>query len=81
VVEKIANTLGPILTGTLLGLTGFVATKAGEIAAQPEAAINAIRLGVSVVPFVLAMLAAWTIRSYDLDESALAATAHRSSAP
>jgi GPH family glycoside/pentoside/hexuronide:cation symporter len=81
VVEKIANTLGPILTGTLLGLTGFVATRSGEIATQPEAAINAIRLGVSVVPFVLAMLAAWTIRSYDLDESALAATAQRSPAP
>jgi Na+/melibiose symporter-like transporter len=78
-VEKFANTLGPMLTGTLLGLTGFIATKSGETAAQPQAAITAIHLGVSVVPCVLALAAAWTIRHYDLDARPLAATPPRSS--
>jgi GPH family glycoside/pentoside/hexuronide:cation symporter len=78
VVEKTANTLGPMLTGMLLGLTGFVATKGGESAAQPESAITAIRLGVSVVPFALAMMAAWTIRNYKLDAEVLEASRLRS---
>lgn len=73
-VEKIANTVGPIVIGTLLGLTGFVSTRGGEIVAQPEAAIAAIRVGVSIVPFLLAGLAAWLIRHYELDEQRLAET-------
>jgi GPH family glycoside/pentoside/hexuronide:cation symporter len=66
-VEKAANTLGPVLTGLLLGAAGFVATRGGELAAQPEAALAAIRLGVSVVPCALALLAAWIIGGYRLD--------------
>lgn len=73
VVEKLANTLGPMLTGTLLGLTGFIASREGAVAAQPQAAITAIHLGVSVVPCLLALLAARTMRSYELDERSGAA--------
>ena len=65
-VEKAANTLGPVLSGALLGATGFVATRGGAIAAQPDLALLAIRLGVSVVPCGLALIAAWLIGGYDL---------------
>lgn len=70
-VEKLANTIGPILLGTLLGLTGFVSTQGGELVAQPESAILAIKAGVSIVPFALACAGAWLIRSYTLDASKL----------
>ena len=70
VVEKVANTIGPVLVGTLLGLTGFIASKGGVRPEQPEAAIVAIQLAVSVIPFGLTVMAAWSISKYDLGQSA-----------
>jgi GPH family glycoside/pentoside/hexuronide:cation symporter len=66
VVEKIANTIGPVFVGTLLALTGFISGRGGERPEQPEAAIIAIQLAVSVVPFLLTVVAAWCISKYDL---------------
>lgn len=67
-VEKVANTVGPAVIGVLLGVTGFVSTSRGEFAEQPPNALLAIRLGVSVVPFLLAVAAALFIRGYDIEE-------------
>ena len=53
-VEKIANAIGPIIVGSLLGLTGFIAATKGVFPDQPEAAITAIRAGVSAIPCALA---------------------------
>ena len=69
IVEKIANTLGPVLIGTLLGLTGFIASKGDVRPEQPAAAITAIQMAVSVVPFCLTVIAAWCISKYDLGET------------
>ena len=66
IVEKVANTIGPVLVGTLLGLTGFIASKGGVRPDQPAAAITAIQLTVSVIPFGLTVIAAWCISKYDL---------------
>lgn len=66
VVEKVANTIGPVVVGTMLGLTGFIASKGGVRPDQPAAAITAIQLTVSVIPFGLTVLAAWCISKYDL---------------
>ena len=76
VVEKVANTVGPIIVGVLLGLTGFISSRDGELAAQPDAAILAIKVTVSIVPFVFALGAAWLISFYDLadDDATAAAT-------
>jgi GPH family glycoside/pentoside/hexuronide:cation symporter len=76
VVEKVANTVGPIIVGVLLGLTGFISSRDGELAAQPDAAILAIKVTVSIVPFVFALGAACLISFYDLadDDATAAAT-------
>jgi GPH family glycoside/pentoside/hexuronide:cation symporter len=66
VVEKVANAVGPMFVGFLLGATGFVAGRNGLLPEQPQTAIEAIRLAVSVVPFLLAFLAAFIMRSYSV---------------
>jgi len=66
VIEKVANAVGPMFVGVLLGATGFVAARDGLLPEQPQTAIEAIRLAVSVVPFLLAVLAAFIMRSYSV---------------
>jgi Na+/melibiose symporter-like transporter len=51
----------------LLGLTGFISSREGAMPEQPENAIFAIRMCVSIVPFLLAVAAAFLIRFYRLD--------------
>ncbi len=67
-VEKVANTIGPMFVGVLLGLTGFISARDGVMPEQPEGAILAIRLCVSILPCILACTAAWLIRFYDLSD-------------
>ena len=69
-VEKLSNTIEPVILGALLGLTGFISGTPGEDIAQPKSAITAIRAGVSIVPFLLALAAAVLIRGYDIDARA-----------
>jgi len=66
VIEKVANAVGPMFVGFLLGMTGFVAARGGELPDQPQSAIEAIRLAVSVIPFLLAVAAALIMRGYRL---------------
>ena len=73
-IEKVAYTVGPAMLGILLGSAGFIATKGGEIVEQPDSAIFAIRMAVSVIPGVLAIIGGLYIRFYDLDEAKLKAT-------
>jgi GPH family glycoside/pentoside/hexuronide:cation symporter len=68
-VEKIANTLGPIVLGVLLGMTGYIASKGDELPQQPESAITAIQMMVSVIPFLLTVAAAWSISKYTLTDT------------
>lgn len=49
-VENVGSTVGPVLVGFALGMTGFISTKGDGIAAQPAPALMAITLCVSVVP-------------------------------
>ena len=69
VVEKVANTIGPMFVGTLLGLTGFIASSGGVHPDQPDSAIFAIRMTVSVVPFMLTVVAATLMQNYDIEPS------------
>jgi GPH family glycoside/pentoside/hexuronide:cation symporter len=65
VVEKIANTIGPIIVGLALGLTGFISGQDGALPEQPPGVIFAIRMCVSVVPCFLAIMAAAFMRFYE----------------
>ena len=67
VVEKIANTIGPVIVGFALGLTGFISGRDGVMPEQPPEVIFAIRMCVSVVPCLLAIAAASFMRFYDLN--------------
>ena len=52
-----------------LGLTGFISGRDGAMPEQPPGVIFAIRMCVSVVPCLLAIAAAWFMRSYNLSGS------------
>ncbi len=75
VVEKVGNTLGPMIVGFSLGLSGFISSSGDTMPEQPASAILAIRICVSVVPFMLACMAAWLIRYYDIDAGHLSSSA------
>ena len=54
--------------GIMLGLTGFISAKNGKMVDQPEAVVFAIKMAVSVIPFLLSILAAWLISYYDIED-------------
>lgn len=70
-VEKVGYTLGPAIVGILLGITGFISTKGGEIVEQPESALFFITLSVSVMPAICNFTGLWLMSHYDLDKSKL----------
>ena len=67
VVEKVANTIGPMIVGFALGLTGFISGRDEGMPDQPETAIMAIRICVSVVPCLLAAMAAVLMQFYRIE--------------
>ena len=72
-VEKIAFALGAAVTGLLLGSMGYVSGTEGTQTEQPESAILAIYLCMSVLPAIAVALSAFALHWYRLDESKLAA--------
>ena len=68
IVEKVANTIGPVFIGALLGISGFIASEGGVRPDQPAEALLAIKLCVSVIPFFCTVIAAWCISQYELRE-------------
>jgi GPH family glycoside/pentoside/hexuronide:cation symporter len=70
-IEKIAHTAGPAMLGLLLGAAGFISVEKGQFVEQPESAITAIRVAVSIIPGVLSIIGGLLIGFYDLDENKL----------
>ena len=66
-VENVGSTIGPVLVGLALSMTGFIATKGGITVDQPDAAVTAIMLCVSVVPAAFMAVAAMFMRGYTVD--------------
>ncbi|MCB2106424.1 MAG: MFS transporter [Rhodobacteraceae bacterium] len=73
-VENVGSTIGPVLLGLALGATGFISTRGKELADQPEAAITAITMCVSIVPMTFCVLGALTMLGYTVDKELRAAT-------
>lgn len=63
--SKIGAGIGSGLTGILLGMSGYISS---ETATQPDSAILMIRMMFSIVPMVLYLLVALTMKFYDLDK-------------
>jgi GPH family glycoside/pentoside/hexuronide:cation symporter len=70
-VEKLAFALGSAITGLFLGAMGYVSGTMGPATEQPDSAILAIRLCVSVLPVIAIVASAFVLRWYDLDEQKL----------
>jgi GPH family glycoside/pentoside/hexuronide:cation symporter len=72
-MEKAASGFGPLLFGAYLGAMGYVSTRGGELAAQPDAAVSGIYIGLGVFPAAAAALSAVLLTFYKLDEKTLKA--------
>jgi GPH family glycoside/pentoside/hexuronide:cation symporter len=70
-IEKIAYTAGPAMLGLLLSAGGFISVQKGQFVDQPDSAITAIRIAVSIIPAVLSIIGGLLIGFYDLDEAKL----------
>ncbi len=79
-MEKAASGFGPLLFGAYLGAMGYVSTRGGELAAQPDAAVSGIYIGLGVFPAAAAALSAVLLTFYKLDEKTLKAAGLGSSA-
>ncbi|MDG2244636.1 MAG: glycoside-pentoside-hexuronide (GPH):cation symporter [Rhodospirillaceae bacterium] len=73
-MEKAASGFGPLLFGAYLGAMGYVSTRGSELAAQPDAAVSGIYIGLGVFPAAAAALSAVLLLFYKLDEKTLKAT-------
>ena len=76
--ETTGMALGPALLSVVLGATGYVSTRAGETAAQPAAAVDAIALSFSALPALLVLaslvpLLRYGLRRGDIDDTTGAA--------
>ncbi len=69
--EKFASAIGLAVTGAFLGAMGYVSSRGGE-AQQPESALLAISIAVSLVPAAMLLLSAAALLRYDLDATSLA---------
>jgi glycoside/pentoside/hexuronide:cation symporter, GPH family len=71
-VEKVSGALGPFIIGVLLQSAGMISGAAPGIQ-QPASALEAVRLGMSVVPAVLTLACIPLLWFYDLPPERLAA--------
>lgn len=69
-VEKVAGALGPFAIGILLQSMGLVAGRDPSIAQPPEA-LEAVKIGMSLVPAVFCLAAVPFLLLYKLDEAQL----------
>ncbi|WP_353708044.1 MFS transporter [Cellulosimicrobium sp. ES-005] len=73
--ETTGMALGAAVLSLVLGITGYVSSRAGETVAQPTAAVDGIALAFSVVPAVLVLtslvpLVRYGLRKGDIDDTA-----------
>ncbi len=72
--EKLAFAMGAAVSGIFLGAMGYVESTTGS-AVQPDSAILAIRLSMSLLPTALTAISCAFLLPYDLDEERLAQSA------
>lgn len=73
-VEKLSFAIGPGLIGVILALAGYTATTGGAVVDQSADAIDALFLGMAIIPAVLAVISFFFMMNYKLDAETLKAT-------
>jgi GPH family glycoside/pentoside/hexuronide:cation symporter len=71
IVEKFAFALGPGLIGLYLAAQHYIPTKHGRLVVQPPSAIEALYMGIAVIPAILSIVGIALLAFYKLDESTL----------
>ncbi len=69
-VENVAGALGPFIVGLLLQANGLIQTRDMTVK-QPESVLNAVQMGVSIVPALFCLLAIPLLWAYRLDAKQL----------
>ncbi|HEY0639481.1 MAG TPA: MFS transporter [Pseudonocardiaceae bacterium] len=62
--ETLGLAVGPGLLALLLAIGGYVSSTAGQVVAQPDSALLAVRLGFSLLPAVLVLATLPLVRRY-----------------
>ncbi len=72
-IETASAGVATLLTGLLLSSSGFIKTSAGQMACQPQSAVDAIAIAVAVTPAALMAISLLFLTRYDLTQERLAA--------
>jgi len=70
-LEKLSFAVGPGLIGFILAWAGYAATRGGAVIQQSDSAIEALYLGMAVIPAILAGISFFFMMGYKLDAKAL----------
>jgi glycoside/pentoside/hexuronide:cation symporter, GPH family len=70
-IEKGSAAVATLFAGAILSGAGYLETRAGEIACQPQSALTAIQLNVAVLPAAVMLLSLIFLTRYDLTRERL----------
>lgn len=70
-IEKGSAAVATLFAGAILSGAGYLETRAGEIACQPQSALTAIQLNVAVLPAAVMLLSLLFLSRYDLTRERL----------
>lgn len=70
-VEKTSNALGPILTGAVLSIFGFVETTGGQMVPQSDSAVTGLMFCVAIIPAFCSFISIPFLMKYPLSEQLL----------
>ncbi len=71
-IEKGSAAIATLFAGGILSWAGYLKTRAGEVACQPESALTAIAFNVAILPAAVMLLSLLFLARYDLTREKLA---------
>lgn len=76
-IEKGSAAIATLFAGAVLSWAGYLKTRAGEVACQPQSALDAIAFNVAILPAAAMLLSLLFLARYDLTRERLAEMAAR----
>ena len=71
-IEKGSAAIATLFAGGILSWAGYLKTRAGEVACQPESALTAITFNVAILPAAMMLVSLLFLARYDLTREKLA---------